>query len=204
MGDIGFASASGVDKKYKTNENEVYLLNYMDVYKKQKITEKNYKKLMVTTASNEQIKTKNIIKGDIFFTPSSETKEDIGHSLCIAETLVNAVYSYHLYRFRPSAEKIDISFSNYFTNTPAVRNQLIFRCQGNQRFVFSINDLINTNVRIPSLKEQSLVGYIFNYFDSLITLHQRKLDKLNINYFDNNIYLIGFKIFKIKMEVKLV
>ncbi|MBZ4204569.1 restriction endonuclease subunit S, partial [Mycoplasma tauri] len=34
------------------------------------------------------------------------------------------------------------------------------------------------NVKMPSLKEQFLVGNVFSNIDSLITLHQRKLEKL--------------------------
>ncbi|MBZ4227089.1 restriction endonuclease subunit S, partial [Mycoplasma tauri] len=183
LGELGFVSSSGVDKKYKKNEKEVYLLNYMDVYRKLVITEKNYKKLMITTATEDQIKTKNIIEGDIFFTPTSETREDIGHSLCIPKTLINAVYSYHLYRFRPNKEKIDVTFSNYFTNIHPVRSQLMFYSQGNQRYVFSTNDLLNTNVKMPSLKEQFLVGNVFSNIDSLITLHQRNVFYLFFPFF---------------------
>ena len=40
------------------------------------------------------------------------------------------------------------------------------------------NDLDNYDVFIPSNKEQLLIGNLFKYIDSIITLHQRKLEML--------------------------
>ena len=44
----------------------------------------------------------------------------------------------------------------------------------------SINsdNIKNAQISIPSLREQEKIGGLFNEFDSLIALHQRKLDKL--------------------------
>ena len=40
------------------------------------------------------------------------------------------------------------------------------------------NEFTNINTYIPTLKEQKIIGAYFNNLDNLITLHQRKLDKL--------------------------
>ena len=46
------------------------------------------------------------------------------------------------------------------------------------------NEFTNINTYIPTLKEQKIIGAYFNNLDNLITLHQRKLDKLkNIKKF---------------------
>ena len=40
------------------------------------------------------------------------------------------------------------------------------------------NEFTNINTYIPTLKEQKIIGAYFNNLDNLITLHQRKLEKL--------------------------
>jgi restriction endonuclease S subunit len=42
----------------------------------------------------------------------------------------------------------------------------------------SLNDIRNFQVTIPSVAEQAQIGTFFNHLDTLITLRQRKLDKL--------------------------
>src|SRR5699024_1853446 len=98
LGDIGEFRTSSVNKKDDPNEYPVNLLNYMDVYNNKHINQKiDY---MRTTATDHQIKTNDVQIGDVFFTPSSETRDDIGHSAVVTEEIKNLVYSYHLIRFR--------------------------------------------------------------------------------------------------------
>ena len=94
LSSIGNFRSNGVDKKIYNDEQIVNLLNYMDVYNYRKITSKNCIDLMKVSATKKQIKDCNIIKGDIFFTPSSETPDEIGYVMSIEETLPNTCYSY--------------------------------------------------------------------------------------------------------------
>ena len=102
LGDVGIFKSNGVDKTIHNNEKIVNLLNYLDVYNARLVTKNNCHQLMHVSASDRQIKECDIQMNDIFFTPSSETAEDIGHVLVIKETLPNTCYSYHLLRYRPN------------------------------------------------------------------------------------------------------
>ena len=44
----------------------------------------------------------------------------------------------------------------------------------------SLNDIREFPIRVPNLEEQKKIGEYFSNLDNLITLHQRKLDKLKI------------------------
>ncbi|MFV8488917.1 hypothetical protein [Mycoplasma sp. 31_09] len=105
LGDIGIFNSNGVDKVYREKDNVVHMVNYMDVYNKVEITSNNINRFMITTANNSELIKNNLIKGDILFTPSSETIDDIGHTFVVQETIPNLVYSYHLVRFRPNSEE---------------------------------------------------------------------------------------------------
>ena len=40
------------------------------------------------------------------------------------------------------------------------------------------SNFLNTEISVPKIQEQNKIGDIFNNIDNLITLHQRKLNKL--------------------------
>src|SRR5690606_40762030 len=96
LGEVAELSNIGVDKKINANEKKVKLLNFVDVFKNQYIS--NETPTMVVTASDKKIIDCDIKEGDVFITPSSELIDEIGFSAMAIEDFQNAVYSYHIMR----------------------------------------------------------------------------------------------------------
>lgn len=176
LGEIGRFQTSSIDKLSKKDEKEVFLINYMDVYRHKNINNQTIKNFQVVTAKDSQIESCNLILGDILFTPSSETPDDIGHSVVIFEDLDNAVFSYHLMRFRPSIT-IDILYSHYFCNIPSVLNQLAKFATGSTRFTISVKSFSSVTIQLPCLKEQTKIANFLSSIDTKIELVQRELEK---------------------------
>jgi type I restriction enzyme S subunit len=178
LGELGEFTSNGVDKLSKVDEIPVNLLNYMDVYNRRKITSKNCSDLMHVTAKSTQVKNNNVQAGDVFFTPTSETAEDIGHVLVIEENLTNTVYSYHLMRYRPHKNIFFKTYPNYGFDTNELHTQMSIKAKGVQRFVISKPDFEGLLITYPKLNEQGKIASFLTNLDNLITLHQRKYDKL--------------------------
>ena len=178
LGDCGLFKSNGVDKLSKPNEIPVNLLNYMDIYNKRKIINKNACNLMQVTAKPNQLKDNNVLKGDVFFTPTSETADDIGHSKVIEENLENTVYSYHLMRYRPYENIFYLTFPNFAFDNSNIYKQMALLAQGVQRFVLSKSQFESISFSIPNIKEQEKISRLLENLDNLITLHQRKCEKL--------------------------
>ena len=176
--ECGKFKSNGVDKKIRTGEVPVNLLNYMDVYNGLNITSKNCSELMQVTAKLKQVQENNVLKNDIFFTPTSETPEDIGRVNVIEEDLDNTVYSYHLVRYRPYADVFYSVFPKYAFAHNSIRKQMILAAQGVQRFVINRSEFEELNVDIPSYTEQSKIGTFFKHLDELISLYKQKHEKL--------------------------
>lgn len=178
LGEMGTFTSNGVDKTSNANETPVYLLNYMDVYNRRKIDAFNFNKLMPVTAKASQVVNNNVQENDVFFTPTSETSDDIGKVMVIEEDLPNTVYSYHLVRYRPKENCFAPLFPNYGFSCEFVRKQMILAAQGVQRFVINKRSFEELRVMIPSIKEQTKIGSFFQSLDKLISLQQKKIDKL--------------------------
>lgn len=176
--ELGAFKSNGVDKIIREDEIPVNLLNYMDVHNRKKLDNKTTKTLMQVTAKSRQIIENDIQKGDVFFTPSSETADDIGRNMVIQHNLYNTVYSYHLMRFRPFINSFSLLYPNYCFDIQNVRNQMRLVAQGVQRFVLSRSNFENIVINLPTINEQDKIASFLTNLDNLIELNERKYEQL--------------------------
>ena len=64
-------------------------------------------------------------------------------------------------------------------NSKEVAREIGYTCSGTGQKVLSFLDLQKMNIIIPNRSEQDKISDLFTNLDNLITLHQRKLEKLN-------------------------
>ncbi len=176
LGDIGEFKTSSVDKKIVEGQKLIQLVNYMNVYKHENISNASTKDLMTVSANETQLNSSNLRKGDILFTPSSETPDDIGHSVVIFEDLRDTLYSYHLMRFRPTI-KLDILYSHYFCNISDVLRQVSRVATGSTRFTISVGEFSKILVNLPSLPEQTKIANFLSFIDNKIEQVGKQLDE---------------------------
>ena len=117
--------------------------------------------------------------GDVFFTTSSETPEEVGMSSVWLENTDNIYLNSFCFGYRPT-EKIDPHYMAYMLRSEAVRKKIIYLAQGISRYNISKNGVMQIEVPVPNINEQRLVGEYFSNLDSLITLHQRKRGITNL------------------------
>ena len=111
--------------------------------------------------------------GDVFFTTSSETPEEVGMSSILLEKRGKTYLNSFCFGFRPS-EKIDSYYLAYMLRSESTRAKIILLAQGISRYNISKSKVMEIAVSLPSLDEQKMIGQYFSQLDNLITLHQRK------------------------------
>lgn len=178
LGQLGTFKSNGVDKKINPNDKSINLLNYTDIYNKRNINAANCSSLMQVTATSVQLTENDVRKGDVFFTPSSETPEDIGHCMVIQEDLPNTCYSYHLMRYRPNPGVFSLFYPNYGFESAEIRAQLILGAQGVQRYVLRKEKFDNLNCHLPSFQEQEVIASFFKQIDEMIADAEREVFRL--------------------------
>ena len=181
LSEIGKISGAGVDKKINSDEQPITLLNYTDVYRNRYL----HKAIptMVVTAKDTKIEQCNVLKGDIFLTPSSEVLEDIGNSAVAIEDMVGVVYSYHIMRFRLDSFNITTSmYINYLLGSEVVQNQINKHAKGITRFGLTKTQWEKIIIPIPcpdnsekSLEVQSEIVRILDSFTDLTADLKTKL-----------------------------
>jgi type I restriction enzyme, S subunit len=178
---LGKFETSSVNKKIEDGEEPIQLANYMDVYANNKKIINKQTKFTNTTCSLAKILKNNLLEGDMLFTPSSETVEDIGFSVVIDENLPNVVYSYHVVRLR-FQKKIFKNFKKYLFNNNIILNYFSKNSRGTTRQTLKLLDFKNTNVIIPSLNEQKQISEFLDkqttQFDELIAKSKSQITLL--------------------------
>ena len=122
-------------------------------------------------------KQREIEVGDVFFTTSSETPEEVGMSSVLKEKCGVTYLNSFCFGFRPTV-KFDLDYLAYMLRSESVRSQITLLAQGISRFNISKTKMMDTHIQVPSIDEQIAIGKYFSQLDNLITLHQRKVEKL--------------------------
>ena len=115
--------------------------------------------------------------GDVLFTTSSETPEEVGMSSVWLENTENTYLNSFCFGFRP-VKKVNPYYLAYLLRSSGMRRKISFLAQGISRYNISKAKMMELEISIPNENEQSAIGTFFSTLDQHITLHQRKLDKL--------------------------
>ena len=112
----------------------------------------------------------SVEKGDIFFTRTSETIDEIGFSCVCLETIPQAIFSGFLIRFRPFKNELDTKFAAYYFRSKIHRNYFSKNMNIVIRASLGQTLLKNLPVLLPLLSEQHLIA---TYLDNKVS----KIDK---------------------------
>ncbi|MBC2003095.1 restriction endonuclease subunit S [Listeria booriae] len=172
LGDMGktFAGLSGKTKEDFGHGNAKYV-TYMNVFSNPVSNHKMVESVEIDT------KQQQVQYGDVFFTTSSETPEEVGMSSVWLENIKNVYLNSFCFGYRPTA-----IFAPYYLafmlRSPILRKKFMLLAQGISRYNISKNKVMDIQVLIPALTEQKKIGAFFQHLDNTIALHQRKLDAL--------------------------
>ncbi len=142
------------------------IVNYMDVFLNPVIySNKITGKVSLKDTEIERFK---VNAGDIFFTRTSETVEEIGMSSVIIKTADKTTFSGFILRGRPITKFLYPSLSGYFFRTNYVREQIKKTCSYTTRALTNGSLLGEVVVMLPTLDEQKLIFKILDDINNLI------------------------------------
>ncbi|MFM1703678.1 restriction endonuclease subunit S [Aeromonas salmonicida] len=123
------------------------------------------------------IKQNQVNFGDVLFTTSSETLEEVGMSSVWIGRSENTYLNSFCFGFRPKVT-VDPYFFAYNLRSPDFRKSIVFLGQGISRYNISKRRTMSLSISLPTLQEQQKIGTYFLKLDELILLHTIQLEKL--------------------------
>ena len=131
----------------------------------------------------KEISNYEVKKGDLFFTRTSETIEEIGYPSVMLDNPHNTVFSGFVLRGRcvEESDPLENIFKKYVFFTDTFRQEMMKKSSMTTRALTSGIALKSMLFRFPvSRVEQRKIGELITKLDSLIALYQRKLEHLEL------------------------
>lgn len=123
-------------------------------------------------------KNQNEVKrGDVLFTISSETPNEVGMSSVWSEDMKNVYLNSFCFGFRP-IPSLHSDFLAYVFRSNGFREKVCLLAQGISRYNISKTKVMKIPIKIPNPKEQQKIGTYFRQLDDLISKHAIQLEKL--------------------------
>ena len=111
--------------------------------------------------------------GSFAYNPARINVGSIGYLATRENVIVSSLYEV----FR-SDETCDDRFLWHWLKSALFAKQIEALQEGGVRLYFFFDKLLKSEITMPSIREQSIIGSLFDRLDSLIALHQRKHEKL--------------------------
>lgn len=122
---------------------------------------------------------KKAMYGDIFFTVSSETQDEVGMASVLLEHVEELYLNSFCFGFRLFDFKTLLpEFSCYFLRGEDIREEILKLSQGATRYNLSKTNLMKLNIKLPPIQEQKAISKVLHGIDNEIRIIKMKLDKL--------------------------
>ena len=166
LGEIGY-TYTGLSGKTKEDfgHGNAKFITYMNVFSNSINDPTMVEPIEIDAKQNE------VEVGDVFFTTSSETPEEVGMSSVLLEKHGKTYLNSFCFGYRPMI-KVNSYFLAYMLRSKHIREKIILLAQGISRYNISKTRVMEIAVPIPSLSEQKCIGQYLYDLDNIITLHQ--------------------------------
>ena len=126
---------NGLNKGKEFFGTGIPIVNYMDVYTKPSIRAVSLEGRV--NLSKNEIKRFEVRKGDVFFTRTSETVNEVGYASVLLDDVEDGVFSGFVLRGRPKNDKLDIYYCQYCFSTQEIRRAIIIGATSTTRALTS-------------------------------------------------------------------
>lgn len=137
----------------------------------------SYETVISSVNTYVELNDKSVISagGEVIVPASGESPEDIARASVVEKEGMVLGGDLNIIRPKPSLDSVFLALS---ISNGSQKKELSKRAQGKSVVHLHNSDLKEVIILYPKVEEQSKISDLFISFDSLISLHQRKLDKL--------------------------
>jgi type I restriction enzyme S subunit len=126
------------------------------------------------------MKTFLVRKGDVFFTRTSETVEEIGLTAVMLGDCQDTAFSGFLLRARPKDDSFSDEYKKYCFRERSMREQIKSRASYTTRALTNGRLLSAVRLPRPSVKEQTAIASVLSDMDAEISALEKRLDKTRL------------------------
>lgn len=165
LGDL-FVFKNGLNKAKRFFGSGTPIVNYMDVFERPGLRPTDLSGRVSLTP--EEIKNFEVQKGDVFFTRTSETVEDIGVASVMLYEPDDTVFSGFVLRARPRDSRLNDHYKQYCFTHRVIRSQIISKATYTTRALTNGRILSTVWIAVPPISEQRVIAEALSDVDELL------------------------------------
>ena len=174
IGDL-FAFKNGLNKAKRFFGTGTPIVNYMDVFERPGLITYNLSGRV--NLSPEEIKNFEVRLGDVFFTRTSETVEDVGVASVMLNELCDTVFSGFVLRARPRDNRLDNRYKQFCFAPREIRSQIVSNATYTTRALTNGRSLSAVWIAVPPKPEQRALAAVLSDMDAEIAALEQRRDK---------------------------
>lgn len=175
LGDVGI-TFNGLTSKTKEDfgDGKSYI-QYMQIFSNSRIDITQFGLVKIIEGENQN----RVKRGDIFFTTSSETPDEIGTASVLLDEVDEVYLNSFCFGFRPnSIEELMPEFTQYLFRSLQFRKKIEKLAQGSTRFNMSKVELMKLSIQIPNNSEQRKIASFLTALDKQVEAVTGRIDKM--------------------------
>ena len=165
LGDL-FAFKNGLNKAKRFFGSGTPIVNYMDVFERPGIRMNDLAGRV--SLHVDEIRNFKVRLGDVFFTRTSETIEEIGITSVMLDEPCDTVFSGFVLRAKPRNSRLENQYKQYCFDLRAVRSQIVSNATYTTRALTNGRSLSAVWIAVPPKSEQRAIADALSDMDGLL------------------------------------
>lgn len=170
-----FEFKNGLNKEKGFFGHGTPIINYMDINRGGGLYKDNV--LGRVEVNKSELDRFNVKRGDVFFTRTSETLDEIGFSAVALDNFEDTVFSGFVLRARPKGKLLIPEYSQYCFRAQSARKEIIEKSSYTTRALTSGTLLNHVNIELPPLSEQKRIVGVLETWDQATQKLSQKIEK---------------------------
>ena len=162
-----FVVKNGLNKAKRFFGTGTPIVNYMDVFEHSGLRMDDLSGQV--DLSSKEIKTFEVRQGDVFFTRTSETVEEVGVASVMLDDPCDTVFSGFVLRARPRDGRLNDHYKRYCFASRGIRSQIVSNATYTTRALTNGRSLSAVWIAVPPAPEQRAIAEALSDVDDLLS-----------------------------------
>ena len=178
LGEIG-KTFNGLTGKSSADFGQGFpYITYKSIFDDSKIDISRVEYVEITDVERKK-KTQNEVQyGDVFFTTSSETPDEVGMSSVLLDKIKDCYLNSFCFGYRLNSLSETIpEYMRFYLRSQTIRKKMFVLAQGSTRFNISKSEVMGMSINIPEIEEQRKIANLLTLLDDRIATQNKIIKK---------------------------
>ena len=154
-------------------------ITYKSIFDDSKIDISRVEYVEITDVERKKQTQNKVQYGDVFFTTSSETPDEVGMSSVLLDEVKECYLNSFCFGYRLNSLSETIpEYMRFYLRSQTIRKKMFVLAQGSTRFNISKSEVMGMSINIPEIEEQRKIAHLLTLLDERIATQNKIIDKL--------------------------